>query len=176
VWLVALRTGFDEDRGRRTSCAALLNEVLDETLIHSVERVLRLLSLTHGEEDYRRIYRGLSSDDPTMRAGALELLRNSLDSEYQDRALGLIIDEPEEHRLARLQVVELPSYETAVEQMISGPEETIAALAAYHASELRLELAPPSVDRSPSSQRRDREAGVERARDKPDFERNRPHG
>jgi hypothetical protein len=176
VWLVALRNGSDEDRGRRTPCAALLSEVLAETLLHSVERVLRLLSLTHGEEDYRRIYRGLSSDNPTMRAGALELLRSSLDSEYQDRALGLISDEPEAHRLARLQVAELPSYETALEQMISGPNETIAALAAYHASELGLERPPPSADRSPSSQRRDREGGVERARDRLVVARNRPHG
>lgn len=126
---------------RRTPGHELLATLLVHKQEHATERLFRLLGLLYRSEDFKRIYRGLFSLQPKVRASSRELLENALPPRLRPRVLALIDDGPEEPRLAAVAgglLLEPLPYETLLALMMEERDETLRCLAAYHVGELGL--------------------------------------
>lgn len=87
------------ERTSADSAQAVTPETLREARSRSLERLCRLLGLRYPQEDLHNAYRGLTSEDATMRSGAIEFLDNLLDWDL-GRDLLPLLDDPEGRRAA----------------------------------------------------------------------------
>lgn len=127
----------------REEANASLRLVLDlvETKVEqALERAFRLLQIAHPRERIDRTYQALRSTDRRIRASAVEFLDAlTLRRGEEDirELLRRAIDDPTHAVLAdaALEGVEVPvSYEDAITRLLEDGDETLALLAAHHAS------------------------------------------
>lgn len=140
-WRQVLLRGAQDDPRRATPGHELLVALVGHKEEHAVERLFRLLGLLQHGEDYERLYRGLRSSNPKVRASSRELLENLLQAPLREAVLALVDDAPAEKRLSAADsfVGFLPtSYERLVGALLDESDETVRSLAAYHAGELGL--------------------------------------
>lgn len=152
---VPLASGQREDAARGQGAGKLILGLLEDKQKQSLERAFRLLQIAHRHEDIRTVYTTLRSSDRQRRAHALEFLDAltlpSRNVEEGGDALTrelfrLVADDltPEDlSARARAYLPEPPptSYEEAVAALLREKDESLAALAAYHALEIgRIEL------------------------------------
>lgn len=132
IWRAALP---ETNAARCTPTALVLRDLLDEELVHGLERVFRTLALRHPGEDFRSIQRGLGSDDPVVRASCEELLSEVLP--HEDRRALLELVRGSTAPKVRMELA------PALGAMIETGNEALAAIAASLAAEVGyVELAP----------------------------------
>ncbi|MFT4706033.1 MAG: AAA family ATP:ADP antiporter [Bradymonadia bacterium] len=144
-WRLALERGAIADPRRRTDAHRLIARMLRDKESKSIERVFRMLGLLAPNQQVQTIFRGLSLDDPKVRSSSRELLESFVRTRFRGAVLGLVDDVPMAERLLASSSFYTPvewSYDNALEAMASGPSESLATLASYHAREL------PRVDPS----------------------------
>lgn len=147
-WRVTLLRGAREQTRRATPGHGLLVDLLRDKEAHAVERLFRLLQLQQAGEDFRRIYRGLGSTLPKVRAGSRELIEHLVPSPVREALLALVDDAPEEQRLAPagpLLSSAPAAYEELLAALLDESSETVRCLAAYHVGELGLEAMRPRL-------------------------------
>lgn len=140
-WRVTLQRGAGEAPGRATPGHGLLVDLLRDKESHAVERLFRLLQLQDPGEDYRRIYRGLTSASIKVRAGSRELLEHLVEPPLREALLALVDDAPEAQRLFHAGPLLEPApagYEELLAALLAESSETVRCLAAYHVGELGL--------------------------------------
>jgi AAA family ATP:ADP antiporter len=138
-----LAKGQEEDPLRANDSGEVVLGLLDDKLRQSLDRATRLLQIAHRREDLRGVSKALSSDDPRRRATALEFLDVLTATSPDTRELvRLMVDEltPSERvQRAQKHVRALPAdYEEALARLLDGPDDSMAALAAFHAMDLGL--------------------------------------
>jgi ATP:ADP antiporter, AAA family len=150
-WRQALAQGAVRDGARRTDLHTVLVTLLRQKQQHAVERLFRLLNLLARDEEYEQIHRGLRSARPTSRAGGRELLEHVAPERLRDPILALL-DDLDEAQPVHAAGRHDHGYVTTLRELISGPVESLSALAAAHAAELGLdELAAAIGARSTAS-------------------------
>ena len=150
--IVVLRGALDEKLeavpAEARGSLRLLDGLLDDKMRYSLERVFRLLQMVHRHEDLRRVYASLGSTDQRVRANAREFLEvltlgaaRGAGAELRD-LVRLAADELTlRERAARARPVvglELRDRQGALRVLLRDEDASIAALAAYHASEAGL--------------------------------------
>ncbi len=141
-----LDTDAAADPARATPTETLVRLLLDNKRALAVERIFRLLGVLHPREDFERIYRGLSSRDPSARASSRELIEHVVDSAYRGAVLDLVEDRREE----RPSDAELPRekrpYVALLAEMLRYPSGSLRSLVAAHAGELGLTSLRPAIE------------------------------
>ena len=140
-WRLTLARGAVEDPRRATPGHHLLSTLLRDKEVHAVERLFRFLGLRHRGEDFEKIYRGLRSPSPKVRASSRELLENLLDPSVRQAVLGIVDDVPDAERLAHgaaFYAAQALGYERLLFTLLDQQGETVRCIAAYHVGELGL--------------------------------------
>ncbi len=157
---VRLERGAHGHAVRQTDAHQLLVQMLQDKLKNGIERLFRLLGLTHRGEDLATMYRGLRSQNPTVRSSTRELLDGLLASPLREAVLGLL-DEGDSLLGAAgpYYSTRSMSYAGLLAELMATTSHSLRSLAAYHAAELGLlELYPTveaaaQLDSSPVSRR-----------------------
>ena len=94
-----------ERRGAAAAFLTLFGILASHTLLETARDALflarlPLLGLRHRGEDFEKIYRGLRSASPKVRASSRELLANLLDPSLREAVVGIVDDVPDTERLA----------------------------------------------------------------------------
>jgi AAA family ATP:ADP antiporter len=149
-WRMHLERGVAAEPARRTAVHEILAGLLHNKERHTIERLFRLLGLSHPGEDFRVIYRGTTNADRRARASSRELLENVLAPPLRDAVIALVDDLSDAERLAaagqyytRLS----GGYDDVLRELLDRGGTTARALVAYHAGELRLYGLRDRVDR-----------------------------
>jgi AAA family ATP:ADP antiporter len=140
-WRLTLARGAAQDPRRATPGHELLATLLRDKEVHTVERLFRFLGLRHRGEDFEKIYRGLRSTRPKVRASSRELLENLLDPSLREAVMGIVDDVPDAERLAHAAPFYVPEsldYERLLFRLLDQQGETVRCIAAYHVGELGL--------------------------------------
>lgn len=132
-----------------TGAGKLILGLLEDKQKQSLERAFRLLQIVHRNEDIRTVHATLRAGDRRRRAHALEFLDAlTLPSSRADaraqadtrELLRLVADDltPEDRvaRAARYLPHRPTTYEEVVSALLREKDESLAALAAYHALEM----------------------------------------
>lgn len=132
---------------RGTVAQALIGDLLRDKEHHALDRALRALGILQRSGDFTDVRRGLASDDPHLRASAIELLGHVVPSELKGVLLALVLRAPDAERL-ELMGPDRPappaSYRAALEEIARSGDKNLAELAAYHQAELTPVATPPS--------------------------------
>jgi HEAT repeat protein len=160
---VPLEGGQSAVSARDGGSGRLLVGLLDDKLRQSLERAFRLLQVVHKNEDMRSVYFALRSSDRRVRANALEFLDVLTGDEAGSQArrdiralLRIVADDlsAAERVVRAAAFVPAPptKYSATLGALIRDPDESVAALAAYHAleldiDELRDQVAQAVIDR-----------------------------
>lgn len=168
---VPLMTAHGRDAERAGRAGRLVVGLLDDKLRQAMERAFRLLQLLHRSEDIRSVYLALRSGDKRIRANAQEFIqalsvgsgaRTPRNDGGRD-LLHLVCDDlADAERVARGRRVltDVPSTDVeSLSRLLRDQDATLAALAAYHALELRITTLNPQVA---ALRREDREGLVDR--------------
>ncbi|HSD27495.1 MAG TPA: hypothetical protein VLL75_09325, partial [Vicinamibacteria bacterium] len=148
-WRSVLEEGAKRGPGRSTPGHDLLIQLLRDKEEQAIERLFRLLALQHRDEDFKGIYRGLSSSDPRARASSRELLENVLEPARRGPVLAVVDDAGDAARLARAGEVYAPEplgYEDVLSLILETGGESLRCVAAYHVGELRLVALRPRLE------------------------------
>lgn len=148
-WRAVLERGATSDPARATPTQELLIRLLRDKEDNAIERLFRLLGLSHAGEDVATLYRGLSSHRADVRASSRELVEHLLDQPLRDAVLGLIDDGPAEERLALAGPFHepvRPSYEGVLAELLEVAGESLRSIAVYHIGELGLSELRPRVE------------------------------
>jgi hypothetical protein len=147
-WRLTLQRGAREDPRRATGGHDLLVTLLRDKERQVLERIFRFLDLRLRDEDLKRIYRGLRSTSPKVRANSRELLENLLPEKWRQQVMALVEDGSDEQKLASA----LPfyrarrlDYEALLAVLLEEKSETIRSIAAHHVGELRLVALRPRL-------------------------------
>ena len=141
AWRVALQEGARRDSKRATYVQELIRALLAHRESLALERLFRLLSLLHPDQDLRSIYRALKSGKRSLRASGRELLETIAAPPLRAPLLALVDDLPEEDKLARAGPYLAPSsseYEAVLVSLLERGGMAMRCLVAYHAGELGL--------------------------------------
>jgi AAA family ATP:ADP antiporter len=136
--LIDWRVSLARDDG---SFRTLLVEFLEHKEAHAVERLFRLFSLRYPREDFKRIYRGVSSADRKARASGRELLESVLRPPLRDAVGALLDDLPDAQRLAAGRRYYRPPGRARAELLRTLLRERslpLRCIVAYHVAELGL--------------------------------------
>ncbi len=137
------RQTLERDGRRRpdTPVRKLLLESLDHKRDHATERIFRLLGLSHPEEDWERIYRGVNATDPVAHASSLELLEALVRPPLRD-ALVAFVDRTEVHEKLQHGVAfyrpRRLRYEQVLAELLEEGSLGLRSLTLYHIGELGL--------------------------------------
>ncbi len=157
----ALRQGFEvmrlrralENRPRpqhspRLPSERLLIGLLRDKQDHAVERVFRLLNLETKNDDFYRIYKGLSSPTPEGRASALELLEHLLGTAERIAFLEVVEDlfELDGGTARPARPGSRKALVDALRTLMTGHVESLSALAAACAADLGLSELEETID------------------------------
>ena len=148
-WRIALTSGVAEDPARATAGNELVEAILRDRQSKAIERLFRLLGLVHPDEDWKRMYLGLESKDPTTRASCRELLEHVLEQPLRGAVLGLVDDLPDAERFSTAEPLlkfEPLTYAALLGALLDSGSETLQCLAAYHVGELGLEQLRPQLE------------------------------
>jgi hypothetical protein len=148
-WRLALAHGVAEDASRATAGGELIDAILADRQTKALERLFRLLGLVHPDEDWKRMFGGLASADPTARASSRELVEHILDQPLRSAVLGLVDDMPDVERFSTADPIQLPAplaYAALLGALLDSGSETLQCLAAYHVGELGLEQLRPHLE------------------------------
>jgi ATP:ADP antiporter, AAA family len=133
-----LEAGVAAEPARATPTEVLVRLLLENKQALATERVFRLLGVLNPREDFERIYRGLSSPDPSARDSSRELTEHLVEPAYRARLLDLIEDRAD----ARGSIGEPPAekrpYVELLAEMLRYPSTSLRSLVAAHAGELGL--------------------------------------
>ncbi len=149
-WGLALTVGSEDvaisERNADPLRAAhhLLVDLVHDKEVHATERLFLLLGLLF-REDFDDVVRGLRSSDPKRRASSVELVENLVQPPLRQRVVAIIGD-------AQVTPPAIP-YEEAVREMLARGSGTIRTLAEVRASELGIEIGPPSERQARASAR-----------------------
>ncbi|HEX3769894.1 MAG TPA: hypothetical protein VHV30_03470, partial [Polyangiaceae bacterium] len=129
------------DARRRQVTGILLRGLLDDKMLHAIERTFRLLKIAHPTEDIHRVQIACLSDDLRARANAGEFLDALLYRRDQQRLralLRLVSDNLSPAERVRRAVpllgrVAPQTHDEALRVLVDGSQTTLAALAAQHA-------------------------------------------
>jgi hypothetical protein len=133
-----LEAGKAADPARATPTATLVSLLLANKRALAIDRVFRLLGLLDPREDFERIYRGISSRDPSARESGRELIDVAVEPLYRARVHALA-EGPDE---ARASMTDSPSearpYAEVLLELLRYPSTSLRSLVAAHAGELGL--------------------------------------
>ncbi|HEU4404813.1 MAG TPA: Npt1/Npt2 family nucleotide transporter [Polyangiaceae bacterium] len=138
---LTLERGAAADPARATPGHGLLVRALLDKEAEAVDRLFRLLDLTHPREGFAQIYRGVRSGRANARADGIELLHNVLRPPLRGAVVGLVDDAPEAQRLAAGADFHAPlglSYEALLGHLLESTSRSLQDLTLYHVGELRL--------------------------------------
>ncbi len=143
VQVLQWRVTCEEGGPPEASAGELLCSTLRQKERNAIERLFRLLNLTHRNEDLALVWRGLKSDDRRARAASRELLENSLRSDVREAVLALVDDaEPRQRLQASRQALGMSRQRTTYEQcltaMLQDHDDVVRSIAARHIAELGL--------------------------------------
>jgi hypothetical protein len=141
-WRMTLAAGLGEDPRRATPGHDLLEALFRDKEVHALERLFRLLGLQYREENFERIYRGLSNSSPKVRASSRELLENLVQRPTRDAVLALVDDTTDAQRLLAAPPFYAPGslrYEALLEALLAQPSESLRCIVVYHVAELDLQ-------------------------------------
>ncbi|WP_394828554.1 hypothetical protein [Pendulispora albinea] len=121
----------------------LLASLLADQLAHALERVLRLIGLTHPGEDWEQIAAALKSKNARLRDSGRELLENAVSGPL-GRRLAVLLDEMNKVlepartiRVAAERDAHDPSnLRAALEPMLRGSDRTVRAVAGHYAAKM----------------------------------------
>lgn len=153
-WRLALERGAAEDPSRATPGGELLLALLRDRESKAVERLFRLLGLTHLGEDFARVHRGVGAPDPRARAGSRELLEYTLRPPLRESVIGLVDDLTDAERLVHGPPFYTPEHSTSerldpdavLDALLERGGESLRCLAAYHVGELGLDKLAPRLE------------------------------
>jgi len=148
-WRLGLERGAAQDPSRASMTHELLTTLLENKERLALERLFRLLGLRFPEEDFERIYRGLSSADDKLRSSSRELVEALLKEPLRRAILAILDEAPDEERLRRAAPYyesEARDYEEQLEAMLTCWSESLRCLAAYHVGEVGLERLRPALE------------------------------
>ncbi|MGM0576659.1 MAG: Npt1/Npt2 family nucleotide transporter [Myxococcota bacterium] len=140
-WRLSMLAGAEEDPARRTTGWEVIVDLLADQQRNAVEHAFRLVGMLRPDEDFERVYDGLRSDRPEVRASSVELLSGVLDSELARPLVALVDERPDRDRLRHAPPWHEPrprDYEGLQETLLGGGSEALRCLAAYHVGELRM--------------------------------------
>lgn len=136
VWCLSRRVALSRaaaaDPALASATHVLMVDLLADKERHAIDRLLRLLGLWVRGGDLGHVRRGLSSGDPRLVGGALELLSHLLPLEVRDTVLALVSPRAERERLTVLGVGALPSHDEVVDELAVSGEANFAELARHY--------------------------------------------
>ena len=150
---VAVEAGQEAEPKRKTIGGDLLVASLREKEVNGLERVFRLQHLLNPDDTYQLYWRGLQSDDQSLRAASRELVDHAFTGPARDAVLSLIDDAPAAERAtiaAEVLSVEIPErdYQATLAELLSDPSEAIRSITAHHIAELGLHELEPQLEAS----------------------------
>jgi AAA family ATP:ADP antiporter len=149
-WRELLAQGALEDPARATHVQEMMLTLLEHREALALERLFRLLSLLHPDQDLRSIYRGTRSAKKDLRASSRELLETLLRPPMRDPVLALVDDLPDSGKLAGAGRYLPPmrhEYEAVLMSLLERGGVALRCLVAYQAGELRLIGLRPHLER-----------------------------
>jgi hypothetical protein len=126
-WRLVVDTTRKRVRRADTRAAELLSELLKDHESNALARVFRLLHTTQPEEEFRMIYDGLRSTEPTTRASSRELLAHLAPAAFRAALLALVDDASDTERLTAAATVYDPAGRAA---FVALEQQRAAGLAA----------------------------------------------
>lgn len=147
-WRDSLLRGAQKDPSRDTPVHELLCTLLRDKENHAVERLFRLLGLSHPQEDFERIHLGLASRDRRVRSSSRELVDNVLLPPLRAVVSALVDSAPADERLAAaapFYSAKARSYEQVLVEIIDSGSRTLSALAIFHVGELGMTALRPRL-------------------------------
>lgn len=144
--LLDWRVRLERMRGRLPELHPDVHELMVSTLRHkerhAIERLFRLLGLLNPQEEFDRIYQGLTSPRKNVQSSSRELLEATLHSPLRESVLGLLDgDLDDEDRLEFGEPYyrsDVRDYEDLLARLIERSGTALRCLAVYHAGQLRL--------------------------------------
>jgi ATP:ADP antiporter, AAA family len=128
---------------------------LKQSMDHEVERIFRLMQLRWPQTDMYSAYVGLQSQNPSVRANALEFLDNILQPQVRSLIVPLLdsqVSVRERVALAnRLLGTSVETPEQAVAALVASDDPWMRASGAYAIGMLRLTTLAPELDRLATS-------------------------
>jgi ATP:ADP antiporter, AAA family len=128
---------------------------LKQSMDHEVERIFRLMQLRWPQTDMYSAYVGLQSQNPSVRANALEFLDNILQPQVRSLIVPLLdsqVSVRERVALAnRLLGMSVETPEQAVAALVASDDPWMRASGAYAIGMLRLTSLAPELDRLAST-------------------------
>jgi len=149
-WRELLAQGAREDPARATQVQEMMVTLLEHREVLALERLFRLLSLLHPDQDLRSIYRGTRSPKRDLRASSRELLETLLRPPIRDPVLALVDDLPNSGKLTRAGRYLPPmrtEYEPVLMSLLERGGVALRCLVAYHVGELQLTRLRPLLER-----------------------------
>lgn len=146
---LTLERGVAEDPSRATPVQQLLVKLLKDKEEHSIDRLMRVLSLQYSANDIQRVWRGLSSTQRETRSSSRELLEGLLPRSIRAPMMGLVDDAPDLVRLGRAGALYTPrkdTYEDVLRLLLSHDSDSIRSLVVHHVGELGLQVLQPEIE------------------------------
>jgi AAA family ATP:ADP antiporter len=153
AWQRDLQAGTRRYPERATEIQEMILELLDHKRAQTVDRLFRLISLRYPGEDARRLARGLRSQDPSIKAGSLELVDHLLGSPLREAVLATVDDISPGEALEQAGTYHSSpsiSYEKVLTELLGRPGVGLRTLVIYHIGELGLDSLRPTIERMPS--------------------------
>jgi len=151
VRLLQWRAAIESEGSVETPDAELLRVALQDKERAALERAFWLMGLRHPEENFRLVWRGVTSENARLRAAGNEVLEATLPGSFREAVLAIVDDGEPAERRARAAAAALGatlrpiSQREAVEQMMQDRSEVIRGIASHHAAELGEGAAPGKV-------------------------------
>jgi AAA family ATP:ADP antiporter len=146
-------SGARAEESRATAGHALLVRLLGDKETNAVDRLFRLLGLRYRREDFSSIYRGLSSEQPAIRASSIELIESALPVPLRGAVIGLVDDIEDEQRLVAAGNFHKRlghDYRGVLDSMLHSSSDVVQDFTAYHIGELRLTALYTSMSSLPA--------------------------
>jgi hypothetical protein len=153
AWRAAMREATRTTPAHGTPIQAMIAALLEQKQNQALERAFRLLGLLHPDEDLRRVWRGLHSPAPKLRASSLELVAAIVQPPQRDPVVALVDDLAPMEKWARAGPYARPlaaTYAALLRELLARGGLAMRCLVAQHVAErglvdLRAELSalPP---------------------------------
>jgi AAA family ATP:ADP antiporter len=128
---------------------------LKQSMDHEVERIFRLMQLRWPDQDMYSAYVGLRSQNPSVRANALEFLDNILQPYMRSLVVPLLDSQvPQQERVDlanRLLGTTVDTQEQAVAALVASDDPWMRASGAYAIGMLKMTALAPELDKLASS-------------------------
>ena len=142
VRLLQWRGVLESEPRSETPDAELLRVALEDKERAALERAFWLMGLRDPEENFRLVWRGVTSENARLQAASNEVLEASLPGSFREAVLAIVDDGEPTARRARSAAAALGaalpliSLREAIEQMVQDRSEVIRGIASHHAAGL----------------------------------------